>query len=86
MDSGEATEVSPKGCPRWRQRNHTEIDSGDNRAFCRNDPFELCNFKGNPLWNNTEYAAYVLCDAVVTPFVRQRVSALLLSTEASSQD
>ena len=39
VDSGKAAEGSPKGCPRWRQRSHTGIDSSDNRVFCRNDPF-----------------------------------------------
>ena len=43
VDSGKATEGSPMGSPRWRQRSHTGIDSSDNRIFCRNDPFETCS-------------------------------------------
>ena len=40
MDSGKATKGSPEGCPRWRQRSHTGVDSSENRVFYRNDPFE----------------------------------------------
>ena len=36
VDSGEATEGLPKGCPRWRQQSHTGIDSNDNRVFRQN--------------------------------------------------
>ena len=45
MDSGEATEVSPKGCPRWRQRNHTGIDSSDNRVFAGMNPLKRVAFQ-----------------------------------------
>ena len=40
VDSGKATKGSPEGCPRWRQRSHTGVDSSENRVFYRNDPFE----------------------------------------------
>ena len=41
VDSGKATEGSPKGCHRWRRRNHTGIDSNDNHVFRRNADFEI---------------------------------------------
>ena len=45
VDSGEATEGSPKGCPRWRQRSHTGIDSSDNRVFAGMNPLKRVAFQ-----------------------------------------